>query len=228
MDINEIRLQNIEKLISTQCGGVRSSFARKIKRTPVSIGRWWTNSKHRRNVGDDTAREIETTFNLPRGWIDNVHLEIEMQQSTAEQRFEQKIQRGEAYRIPLTHEATLDQRLTVTFLDKVKGTVMLLSTDENAYALQLIGHNPTAWFSHHWGIIIEPGTELTPNESALFRLDSGETILRLVTHISDDMYVVLNPLTGNQENLPRSRVKSAEYAYIGIPPSKIKLEKPDD
>lgn len=158
--------------------------------------------------------------------MDETHAEDELD-NNPEQQLEKRLEQGEAYRIPLTHKITLDQRLAVTFLDKIEGTVMLLSTDENAYSLLLIGHNPTAWFSHGWGLIIEPDTPLTPNEAALFRLDSGETLLRFVVHIGDEIYTVLHPITGQQESLPRARVISAEYTYIGIPPSKIKLAEPD-
>lgn len=203
-------------------------MANKLGVLQQTVTKWFTSSpKNHRNIGDNAARLIEQTFELPRGWMDENHVKGELENST-EQKLEKMLQRGEGYRIPLTYNITLDQQLTVTFLEQIKGTVMLLSTDENAYALQLLGHNPTAWFSDSWGIIIEPDTPLTRNESALFHLNNGETVLRLVIHIGDDLYTVLNPITGQQENLPRSRITSTEYAYIGIPPSKIKREQPDD
>jgi hypothetical protein len=196
-------------------------MARALKKEQQNISKWWSDSDARK-VGDRSARHIERSFSLPHGWMDNLHehqhdLEPDQQTRTA-----LKLQDGDTYAIPVRQGMAIDQQLRLTFLDQREGTLMLLSTDPRAYALQLIGHNPTVWLSDGWAIVIEPGTELAPNECVLLRLDTGEMLLRLVVHISDELLVVRNIVTGTQDNLPRSRIVTMEYAYIGIPPSKVR------
>jgi len=222
MDIDEIRLININHAIDKYCGGVRSELARRMGRDPSSIARWWLKSKHKRKVGYDSAREIETALSIKQGWIDQQHTEAE-KEDDAIKRLELQLRDGETYKIPLHRQITIDQQLTVTFLTHLKGLVMLLSTDKDAYALKLTGHNPTLWLTDSWAIIVEPNTPLAINECALLQLDSGETQLRLIVHISDDLLIVRNPVNGEQRNLPRQHITRAEYAYIGIPPSKVVL-----
>jgi hypothetical protein len=103
---------------------------------------------------------------------------------------------------------------------------MLLSTDKDAYALQLHGHNPTLWLHDRWLVVIEPNTPLSNNECTLLTLNNGERLLRILVHDSPTQMAVRNPVTGEQEILLHDQIAKAEYAYIGIPPSKVAL--PDD
>ena len=100
---------------------------------------------------------------------------------------------------------------------------MLLSTDKDAYAIQLQGHNPIIWLHEHWLIVVEPNTSPSPNECLLLTLKTGEILLRLLVHESPLQMAVRNPVTGEQEILLRDQVAKVEYAYIGIPPSKVAL-----
>lgn len=104
---------------------------------------------------------------------------------------------------------------------------MLLSTDKDAYALQLHGHNPTIWLHDRWLVVIEPNTPLTNNECALLTLTNGERLLRILVHNSPTQMAVRNPVTGEQEILLQDQIAKAEYAYIGIPPSKVALPSAD-
>lgn len=225
MDTAQIRLSNVEQIINIRCDGVKAKFASEIGKEPQFVSRWWATSEtQKRNMGSKVARHIEEVFDLPHGWIDNPHDNYHDLEADISSRTELKLLDGDTSIIPLRQTATVDQHLRLTLLEHKEGNLMLLSTDENAYALQLVGHNPTIWLNEGWLVVVEPGTPLTPNECALLRLDSGEILLRLIVHISDDMLVVRNPATGVQDNLPRSRITQGEYAYIGIPPSKVRLK----
>lgn len=226
MDTAQIRLTNVEQIISAKCGGVKARFAAQIGKEPQFISRWWAGSEtQKRNIGKKLARHIESVFSLPHTWIDNPHENFHDLEADTNERTELKLLDGDASIIPLRQAATVDQHLRLTLLEHKEGNLMLLSTDEHAYALQLVGHNPTIWLNDGWLVVIEPGTPLSPNECALLRLDNGEILLRLIIHISDDTLVVRNPATGAQDNLARHRIVQQEYAYIGIPPSKVRLKK---
>lgn len=225
METAQIRLANIEKIISLRCDGVKAKFSTSIGKEPQFIARWWSKSEsQKRNIGNKLARHIEAVFGLPHGWVDNQHDNYHDLEKNIKERIELKLLDGDTHTIPVHNAATVDQHLRLTLLEHQEGILMLLSTDDKAYALTLVGHNPTIWLNDAWAVVVEPSTPLAQNECALLRLDNGEVLLRLVVHISDDMLVVRNPVTGAQDNIPRARIAQAEYAYIGIPPSKVKLK----
>lgn len=229
MDIAEIRLQNVDHVITSKCRGVKAEFARIIGKEPQVIARWWASApSQKRNIGARTARKIEEIFKLPKGWMDNHHPSAYELEDDGLKKLELMMRAGETYKIPLTHQITLDPQLTITFLAKTKGLVMLLSTDQNVYALQLLGHNPDIYLTEGWAIIVEPNTHLAPNEFALLKLDTGELLLRQIVHIKPGQLVVRNPVTREQATLPYDRIAQAEYAYIGIPPSKVRLLENND
>jgi hypothetical protein len=223
MNINEIRLHNIDSIIRQKCGGNRSRFATSIGREAVSVGRWWTKSKHRRNVSDESAREIEVAFGLPKDWVDNLHENNSDLEEDPLRRTELKIIDGETFVPPLHYFAAIDNNLRLTLIGQRKGNLMMLSTDADVYAIQLHGHSPTDWYSDGYALMVEPHTPLTEKEYALIWLDNGELLLRAIVYVGEDMLIVRHPVTGVQETLPTGRVTKTEYAYIGIPPSKVKL-----
>jgi hypothetical protein len=223
MTNSEKRQLNAEYVLSRFCDGNKAEMARELGVLQQTVTKWFTASpSNHRNIGDNAARRIELTFKLPRGWMDETHNPHDLEEDELK-KLELKLRAGETYKIPLTHQVAVDPQLAVTFLAETKGLVMLLSTDEQVYALQLIGHNPDIWLTEGWAIIIEPNTPLAPNEFALLRLESGELLLRQIVHIKEDQLVVRNPVTREQRAIARSQISKSEYAYIGIPPSKIRL-----
>lgn len=221
MNSKEIRLRNVQLIIDKHCGGVRSEFARKIKKGPASIGRWWLTTENKKNIGDRAARLIEDAFNLPTDWLDVTHDNLADLEDDPHEKVRLKAQAGETHPIPVTANATLDHQLQLTIINNNIGKLMLLSTDGDAYAFQLIGHNANPLLDNHWGLVIEPNTPLTLNEYAIFWLKGGEVLLRLVVFINDQTYLVRHPITNEQLKLDRLQVEKAQYCYVGIPPSKI-------
>ena len=225
MDIYEVRKQNAQGIVDTQFNGVKARFADAIKTNHVVVNRWFAIGKtQRRNIGSNSARKIEDLLSLPSGWLDKLHENLNDLETDPKRQTALRIASGETHPIPLTQSATIDQRLRMTFISAVKGTLMLLSTDPDAYAIQLIGHNPTIWLHSNWMIVVEPNTPVSADECALLHLTTGEQILRLIVHVGEHLVMVRNPVTGEQEPYERGQIAKMEYAYIGIPPSKLVQE----
>jgi hypothetical protein len=160
-------------------------------------------------------------LSIPSGWIDQQHENFNDLEANTQKRTALRIASGDTYPIPLHQSALVDQRLRLTLIDQLKGNLMLLSTDKDAYALQLHGHNPTIWLHNRWMIVVEPNTDIAPDECLLLTLTSGEMLLRILVHDSPTQMAVRNPVTGDQEIILRDQIAKTEYAYIGIPPSKV-------
>ncbi len=78
MDIHEIRRRNLDRIIEEDFGGNRSELARAMGKHENSLGRFFTESDHARNVGGAVAREIEHAAKRPEGWMDTEHLDAEL------------------------------------------------------------------------------------------------------------------------------------------------------
>lgn len=222
MTIHEIRLANAELIIQQRFKGNKSKFARSIGKQPPYVSTWWAkNERSKRNIGSTTARLIEDSLGLPRGWMDIPHKEYELESDQAK-KAKQQISAGDTHTIQLLDRCTIDNDMALTLLNtNIKGELMLLSTDKDAYALEFIGHHSNPILSNGWGIVVEPNTPLTEGEYAFIKLANGQQLLRIVTFADDNLIVAMNPLDKQQNSLPRSQIASAEYCYIGIPPSKI-------
>lgn len=225
MDNSQIRKENITSILKSQFGDKKVSLAQAIGKNPVVVQRWFSEGKGRRNLGDKVAREIEDKLQLPRGWLDNIHKDNFDLEQDPQKKSELKSDAGHTITVPLKGSALIDHQFLLTTINNKKGKLMILSTDGDAYAFQLIGHNPNPILDNKWGLVVEPNTRLTQNEYALIWLENGEILLRIVAFLDDDAIVVRHPLSGEQSKLSRSQVSKAEYCYLGIPPSKI---TPDD
>lgn len=77
MDVREIRLERLRKILAEKCGGVIAELARRIDKSAPQVrvmlnpekpgGRW---------IGEKIARAIEHRLSLPRGWLDQEEGEI--------------------------------------------------------------------------------------------------------------------------------------------------------
>ena len=72
MDIKDIRLKNLEKLISSVKNAAK--FAEIIGKSQSELSQI-RSDKYQRSVSYDLAREIESIFNKKKGWMDQVHEE---------------------------------------------------------------------------------------------------------------------------------------------------------
>lgn len=69
-DIYAIRRQNLVSLCKNRAEDNQSQMARDLGKAQTLINRYITGSK---DVGDDIAREVEKRYELPFGWLDNLH-----------------------------------------------------------------------------------------------------------------------------------------------------------
>lgn len=74
MDIKDIRLANLEKLISKEISA--TVFAHKIEMSPSQLSQI-RNPKYSRSVGNAMARRVEKIFSLPHGWMDKLQVNQE-------------------------------------------------------------------------------------------------------------------------------------------------------
>jgi hypothetical protein len=71
MDIYDLRRQNLALLIRDRFGDNQSKFATSIGKKPDYISRCLSTKQHRKRIGEELAREIESLVDkLPRGWLD--------------------------------------------------------------------------------------------------------------------------------------------------------------
>lgn len=71
MDVKEIRAINL-KVVAEQIAPSKSQLAEAVESSPSYISQLLSPT-HKAQVGDDLARRIEVAYNLPRGWMDNLH-----------------------------------------------------------------------------------------------------------------------------------------------------------
>lgn len=70
MDINEIRKENILKIIDERFNGKKSSFAKAIKKPESQVYRIFNTGVNGRNISTSSAREIENELGLSHGLLD--------------------------------------------------------------------------------------------------------------------------------------------------------------
>jgi ABC-type antimicrobial peptide transport system permease subunit len=80
MDIYEIRLENLEKILAEDFSGNKSKLAELLGRQPSSISRYWSKSKDNyRRIENDAAREIEQKTGRTKHWMDTRHTSVSYQ-----------------------------------------------------------------------------------------------------------------------------------------------------
>lgn len=78
MENKEIRKANLESLIEQkrqESGMTKAQFAELVDTSPATLSQL-TGDNPNRNIGDKMARKIEGAFNLPSGWMDVLHSQI--------------------------------------------------------------------------------------------------------------------------------------------------------
>jgi hypothetical protein len=72
MDKYEIRRVKLAELRDTRCGGNTAELARRLNRNPTYVLRmlYPEGKDGRKRIADDMIEVIESTFDLPHGWLD--------------------------------------------------------------------------------------------------------------------------------------------------------------
>lgn len=80
-DIKQIRRSNMRELIGREPS--KAAFARKVGTDPAYISQLLSD-KTRAEIGDAFARNVEKTYELPHGWMDNVHAQSKSESAGTE------------------------------------------------------------------------------------------------------------------------------------------------
>ncbi|EKS1202955.1 helix-turn-helix domain-containing protein [Enterobacter bugandensis] len=134
MDIKDIRRTNLryQQNLAIRSGITKADFAEKVGTSPSTLSQI-LGEKAVRNLGDDLARKIELNLNLPHGWLDQLHPELE----EAESRGEAKIIGGIE---PWDNQTSLDDdEVEIPFLKEVQlaaGAGSTFREDHNGYKLR--------------------------------------------------------------------------------------------
>lgn len=74
MNRYEIRRLNLIKLRDTLCGGKIVNLAKRMNKDQGFVSRllYEEGKKYKKNIADKLVSDIETAFNLPRGWLDGL------------------------------------------------------------------------------------------------------------------------------------------------------------
>lgn len=69
---SEIRRANARTLLASECGGTPTVFAERLGKALSQVNHI-IGPNPTKNIGTKLAREIETVFGMPRGWLDADH-----------------------------------------------------------------------------------------------------------------------------------------------------------
>lgn len=74
METKDIRRSNLRTLLDgyVSQGLTKAEFADKLGVTASQLSQV-TSARHVRNIGDALARRVESSFGLPKGWMDSIH-----------------------------------------------------------------------------------------------------------------------------------------------------------
>lgn len=89
------RIERLQVLLDRFADGEQSKLAQLIGKQPGQISHWFTGY---RQIGEKVARDIEVSFNLPRGWLDG-----QQERSTSQNHREEMRNLG---KVPLIDWAT--------------------------------------------------------------------------------------------------------------------------
>jgi len=72
MDEHKAREYHAKNLIRVRFNGKKIDFAKAIDIDPSIVSRWFMSGKHHKNIGEQSARQIEKNLDLPRNSLDRL------------------------------------------------------------------------------------------------------------------------------------------------------------
>ncbi|WGI23659.1 S24 family peptidase [Halomonas alkaliantarctica] len=70
MEITDLRRENLKRILDARFNGKRAALADAIDREASYISRCLSDKAHRKKIGEEFARHIESRLNLPSRWLD--------------------------------------------------------------------------------------------------------------------------------------------------------------
>jgi phage repressor protein C with HTH and peptisase S24 domain len=216
MDAYDIRLANVRALIDSDFEGNQAAFARTIGREPNYVSRWFTDTLHRKRIGERLAREIEEKLRLPPGRLDVLSAPRDPL-VVAEQT---SLYGDDTWlrSVPVVGTAQLGDD---GYWDELQhptgsgdGFVRYPTRDTNAYALRVKGDSMRPRIRPGEFVIIEPNTNVEPGDEVLVKTKDGRSMVKVLASHRNGL-VELRSI--NEDHAPITLDESAIDAmhYVG-------------
>ena len=104
------------------------------------------------------------------------------------------------------------------------GYVDVPSHDPNAYALRVRGNSMAPAIRDGWIVVMEPNTELVPEEYVLVSTKDGQKMIKQLLWLKDDRVGLLSVSDSESPfSLYLDEVESLQYVGLVVPPSRRRL-----
>lgn len=211
VDIYEIRLKNARSLMSL-LGGSITLMSEKIDK-PQSLVSRMMGQEPTKNIGPKVARDIENKFGKSKGWLDQIHSELEQAHQEPDTNLGER-----ALRLPGIREAPVIGQITksqdgVVMLRQINlGHAKVFSNDKDVRCYQYDTGEYEPRIRVNEIIAVEPNQAFGTEDDVLMQLVSGEVLIK--QYISEDeKYYRLDDI--NQKG-PRARVLKSDVETIEV------------
>lgn len=191
MNVKEIRRKNLRAL-SRKVGGV-TQLAERLSKLQSQISHL-IGTNPIKNIGDKLATQVEKAFNLPHGWLDHLHPDLQEESAIYSIGSPQPL----FYRIPLvTWQEAADAHPKYSFKNNKNFIVTQIQVSPNAFALQVEGDSMESTqgisFPNHSIIIVDPEYRITNNAYVIAK-QNHSTQLVFKQYATDGNRRYLKPL----------------------------------
>lgn len=204
MDIYEIRRENLRAIVKSRFNGKITGLAEAVDRAHSYISRCLTkNETHRKNIGEEFARNIEMRLRMPPlaldAWGDNEH------QDSNVLKIPQPILKQNKYPLIDWDKAKAWANSSDNFKSDEKNMYLESSEDagKNGFWMAVRGDsmasisNPN--FPEGSKILVCPGAEIVSGKYYLVILESGEQTFK--QYVEDSGHRYLRPLNPNYRTI---------------------------
>ena len=196
-----------------------SEFCRAHGITPAFVSQILTGS---RKLGDQAALNLEEKLGLPSGTIAMPQID----QVSAEPKafFEGSLEINNWRTVRIVGTAQMGDNGYWYEFDDGDGTIDVISTDPDAYALRVRGDSMSPAIRNNWVVWCEPNSALVSGEYVMVKTHDGRSMVKelLYANCTEISLMSLNADYGRL-TLPIENVLKAHYVGGIVPPSKVKI-----
>lgn len=216
MNIFEIRKQILKDIIGDQ---MVSEFCRAHNIAPAFMSQILTGS---RKLGDQAALNLEEKLGLPSGTI--AMPQIDQSSPEAKAFFDGSLEINNWRTVRIVGTAQMGNDGYWYEFDDGDGTIDVISTDPDAYALRVRGDSMSPAIRNNWVVWCEPNSPLVSGEYVMVKTHDGRSMVKelLYANCTEISLMSLNADYGRL-TLPIESVLKAHYVGGIVPPSKVKI-----
>lgn len=199
MDINEIRKENILKIIDARFSGKKASFAKAIEKPESQVYRMFNTGKNGRNISTSSARYIERKLNLDDGSLD--YLNIQIKESRADYNTEPAIIKdGQIPVISWVQAGEFNEAIDLHVVGMADDYVQRINGGSKVYGLRVRGNSMTApdgitpTFPEGYVIHVDPDQVTVSNDYVIAKINGENSVTFKQLKQGDAPYLTpLNP-----------------------------------